>query len=455
VPESLSGATSMTPLLLSGVLAQLDVFSGSQVCGSSHGTGVGGFLQQGGQLPLAYDLSQLQRGTNQPALSDGLFALASGSDVGAAMERMAQGSKDRGQKLVLNLSLQAHGQPNDGQDRSICETSPNDSRFPQCSAVLRNGVWVNNGGNDASWKTDEFSFLVGIAGELHYMPPDLRDNTLIVVSAGNSGLDLTREIDLLQTLLPNAGPHMIVVGATDASTKRFNGYNHSSNPAGMLYAPGVGTTLSQTGSCPYNGTSFAAPRVASLAAQLAVESPNLTTAQIVQAIMNASPIVEGMRTLPSPEQVRAYIRSPNILTLTPVSLRFTASQGANPAAQTLTASSTRGAAVWAHSSVSWTGLSWSGAVLNVSVNVAGLAQRTYSGVVTAYGAGVTPATVSVTLVVNTQQFTLTVTTAGTGSGTGDNCAPVAGTFGPANITRALPCSAERNTASLPTATWIQ
>ncbi len=309
----LSGTTSLTPLIPNGLIAQFDNFQpvGNQVCGESHGAAVNTLLEAGGLTSSGYDISELQQGTNQVALDEGLYPLAAGSDVGFGLARAAQGALDRGQKLVANVSLQAGGQPNDGIDRSICETDPNDPQYPQCSAVWNSATstWVRGAGY-ASWKTDEFSFLVGIAGVLEYMPANLRDNTLVVVSAGNSGLDLTYEIGLIQTLLPDAFPHMLIVGATGTSSQPYFGYNHSTDPAAMLSAPGLGVVIPQTGGCLANGTSFAAPQVANLAAQLAQLFPNLTTAQIVQAIMTAGPIVNGVHTLPTPDQVVAVIQSP-------------------------------------------------------------------------------------------------------------------------------------------------
>ncbi|MGA3259608.1 MAG: S8 family serine peptidase [Bryobacteraceae bacterium] len=309
----LSGATSLIPLIPNGLIAQFDNFQpvGHQVCGQSHGAAVNTLLEAGGLTATGYDISELQQGTNQVALDEGLNALAHSSDIGFGLARAAQGALDRGQKLVVNVSLQAGGQPNDGIDRSICETHPNDPQYPQCSAVWNSATstWVQGAGY-ASWKTDEFSFLVGIAGALEFMPASLRDNTLVVVSSGNSGLDLTYETGLIQTLLPNAFPHMLIVGATGAGSQPYLGYNHSSNPAAMLYAPGPGVVIPQTGGCLANGTSFAAPQVANLAAQLAQRFPNLTTAQIVQAIMTAGPIVNGLPTLPTPGQVVAVIQSP-------------------------------------------------------------------------------------------------------------------------------------------------
>jgi uncharacterized protein (TIGR03437 family) len=426
-PVNLGDETTFPPLTLGGPLGQLDVFGGDLICGAVHGVDVYDFLSLSGLAPEPpYDASYIQQGTNQVALDQHLYPLARGSDIGAAMAQMAQGNYAARQKLVLNLSLQAAGQPNDGVDRSICETNPNNAI---CSSA--------NGRNYASWKTDEFSFLVGIAGALEFMPQNLLDNTMVVVAAGNSGLDLTNEIGLIQTLLPNAFTHMLIVGSEGADTSGqpngqvFLGHNHSTDPTAMVYAPGAMVTPpGGTPGCTASGTSFAAPLVAGLAAQLALQSPNLTTAQIVQSIKSAAPVVNGYRMIPSLAQVT---QAPLTLTVTPPSLSFSATLGgANPASQGVTVGPAS-ASVWAYSIASWVNLVWAGAVLTVSVNIAGLASNTYSGTINIYGTGITAVNVPVSLTIGSPQqggpFNLTTSTAGTGSGkispspAGTSCGP--------------------------------
>jgi hypothetical protein len=288
-PVDLSEATSTTPLIPSGpndLIAQFDLFSFApaiDVCGLAHGFGVNGFLEQGGLGAMLYNM-------NLKGLFEGK-GLAEPSDLGVGLARAAEGALSQRQKLIVNMSLQPKNQPNDGRNRQICETNQFDTN---CSGDGSQLV-----GNYASWKSDESAFLVGIASQLHNMPDNLRNNTIVVISAGNSGLDLTNEIMRIRERLPRALPHMLIVGSLGTNGQPFAGHNHSTSPTDMLYAPGVNVVVPGTGGCLSNGTSFAAPAVANLAARLAQQFPELTSEQLVTAIQNAAPLVNGLRTLPT------------------------------------------------------------------------------------------------------------------------------------------------------------
>jgi hypothetical protein len=106
-------------------------------------------------------------------------------------------------------------------------------------------------------------------------------------------------IDLIKIFLPKAFAHMIIVGALNGDQPYF-GFNHSTNPDHMLYAPGVNVVVPGTGGCLINGTSFAAPAVANLVSQLSQAFPCLTTAQLKTAIQNAATTLSGgLRGIPT------------------------------------------------------------------------------------------------------------------------------------------------------------
>jgi len=195
--------------------------------------------------------------------------------------------------------LQSPSAPNDGVDRSNCETNPlatdcscqgtppNSTPDPPCNKVAP-------GSNYKSWKASEFETLVNIAGELEFQRDDLLDHTMVVVSAGNGGLDLTTNgIDLIRIFLPKAFAHMIIVGGLNANGQPERGFNHSFSTDQMLYAPGVNVVVPGTNGCLANGTSFAAPAVAGLVSQLSQAFPCLTTAQLKTAIQNAATTLSG------------------------------------------------------------------------------------------------------------------------------------------------------------------
>jgi hypothetical protein len=295
----LSGATSTTPVILGGqLIAQFDLFSHgpkNDVCGYSHGTAVEKILQENGQDSSAFEVTQFKQGTNEVALYNGQFALAAGSDVGFGLNRAAEGALLEGHKMIANMSLQAPLQPNDGIYRGDCEVNPG---LVQCSCRLSDNGGVCDG-TYAGWKSDEFAFLVGIASELEHMRGDLLDNTMVVISAGNSGLDLTREISLIQGFFPNAFTHMLIVGSLDSGGQPYTGHNFSTDPSQMIYAPGVNVAVPELDGCAADGTSFASPAVANLAAQLAQQFPALRTDQLVAAIQDAAPAVNGLPVIPT------------------------------------------------------------------------------------------------------------------------------------------------------------
>jgi hypothetical protein len=248
---------------------------------------VTGLLEENGQGASTYDVTQIDSGTNV-ILLNGEYALAAGPDVALAVTRTTEGALQQGQKLIINLSLQTPNAPNDGQDREGCEGG---GGSPLCSS--------QDGTNYASWKADELSFLTLIAGTLQYMPPAEQANTHVVVSAGNSGLDLTNEIGLLRRSFPVGLDEMIIVGSFDTNLQPFLGHNFSNNLGDMLFSPGVDVTVPNINGCVASGTSLAAAAVANLAAQLAQQYPALPAGQIGAAVMGAAPQINGLLTIPT------------------------------------------------------------------------------------------------------------------------------------------------------------
>jgi hypothetical protein len=160
----------------------------------------------------------------------------------------------------------------------------------------------------AIYLANENNFLSGLAGQLNSLPDGVLRQTVFVVSAGNgvgdtgtSGLDLSTELQALHNQFPrvfgalDGGPHMVVVGGqNDSLGFGFDtGFNYSGtandangNPL-MVYAPGRNVAVNGTG-CTADGTSFAAPAVSSLLAQLLAANPNLTLAQVTQMLMQSA-----------------------------------------------------------------------------------------------------------------------------------------------------------------------
>jgi len=282
----LTGATSLTPISLKqNNIAQIDDFNAAGTCGT-HGTEVGAVLAQSGIM-----LSQFQVGGSVSDVVFGVARLAQGAAAGL------EGT------LVVNMSLQSTGEPNDQVDRSACQTTPTLSQCSQGASTY------------AKWKAAQLGFLEQIAAMVQHLDPLVRDNTLLVVSAGNAGMNLSPELGDLETKYPDAFSHTMIVGSNNAPTPRrppalAKGHNFSSNDADMIYAQGFGVGIPGNPGCNVDGTSFAAPQVANLAAQLAHQFPNLTSAQIAAAIRRAAVVTNGKISMPSLADAATAARTP-------------------------------------------------------------------------------------------------------------------------------------------------
>jgi len=137
----------------------------------------------------------------------------------------------------------------------------------------------------------EYQFLAGILHSMETMGQPYLDHILISIAAGNMGVDLTKKLQLLQELYPNAWDHVIIAGGLDGNDLRIREFNDSDNPDDIIYAQ-MPAGL--------NGTSFAAPQFTCLATALAAERPDLTSWQIKKAILEAAlPNLEGVRVKPT------------------------------------------------------------------------------------------------------------------------------------------------------------
>ncbi len=167
------------------------------------------------------------------------------------------------------------------------------------------GNYADAQGNALSkqqYRNNELGFLWLKAAALNALAitdPDTFKQTVLVVSAGNGvgnggkdGLDLKKEIQQLHDDFPRLfpegkGPHMIIVGGTQAnSTAIDEGFNHSSGVGDMVYAPARNVAVTNSG-CTQDGTSFAAPRVSNLIAAVMADNPQRTAGEVTKAFMDA------------------------------------------------------------------------------------------------------------------------------------------------------------------------
>ncbi len=160
-------------------------------------------------------------------------------------------------------------------------------------------------GNDHHGLTDaatvrgqqlEYNYLEGIFQAMEAMGQPYLDHVLVNISTGNAGMDLTNQYADLQTRYPNAWAHVIMAGGLDSNNSRAPWANSSENPDDVLYAQMPGDLI---------GTSFAAPQFTSLVAALAAERPDLKSGDLKRAILDAAPVINTYRTIPSLEQALA------------------------------------------------------------------------------------------------------------------------------------------------------
>ncbi|WP_042374263.1 type VII secretion-associated serine protease mycosin [Streptacidiphilus neutrinimicus] len=105
----------------------------------------------------------------------------------------------------------------------------------------------------------------------------LAADVVVVAAAGNEGLD--------KPTYPAAIPGVIGVGASDRNDERADGFSETGRSVSVA-APGVDivSTVPGGGQCVDNGTSFAAPYVAGVAALLREEYPKWSQAEIAARI---------------------------------------------------------------------------------------------------------------------------------------------------------------------------
>jgi hypothetical protein len=124
------------------------------------------------------------------------------------------------------------------------------------------------------WKWDWAPYInLMTTGSSH-----VRDNTIIVQSAGNVGLDITGVLSDLSSGNQPGWQVFRVVGATEYLTNGDTQWNYATEH--MLFAPAQNV---QAGGCVETGTSFAAPEIARTLEEVWREYPSLTSTELLTA----------------------------------------------------------------------------------------------------------------------------------------------------------------------------
>jgi hypothetical protein len=166
-----------------------------------------------------------------------------------------------GKHLTVNLSLQS---PSSGavisSDRSSCTNA-------DCADIRRDQKLFYQG-------------FLQMLDQTIQKQPAVADNAMLVIIAGNAGVNLDSELTDLKSQYPAAFNRMVVVGGTDAAGNIANYFNHlnDNTSQNMVYARAE--NVYPVG-C--SGTSFAAPEVSSVIDTVWLQASNYTSAQILKA----------------------------------------------------------------------------------------------------------------------------------------------------------------------------
>jgi hypothetical protein len=116
--------------------------------------------------------------------------------------------------------------------------------------------------------------------------PDHTANAIVVIIAGNAGIDLDNELAALRQRFPNAFNSVKIVGGVDETGHIIKEFNHLTDNSSNLMAYARGKNV-QAGTEMCGGTSFAGPEVARVLDYISSHAPGRTVAQVLSAFDQA------------------------------------------------------------------------------------------------------------------------------------------------------------------------
>lgn len=180
------------------------------------------------------------------------------------MMKQVQEAQRTGTNLVFSMSLGSVEDDFDTvQDRTGCE-------IDKCKLARR--------GQRLFFQT----FLQAFEAQIRKTPAST-DHAILVISAGNGGVDLDAELSYLQRKYPLAYRQVKIVGATDSSGRVDPTMDHTSgtDPSTIVYGLGNDVPIRPGIFC--TGTSFSAPEISGVLDHLWAANPQLTARQIIDA----------------------------------------------------------------------------------------------------------------------------------------------------------------------------
>jgi hypothetical protein len=254
-----------SPVVPSSLVA-IDFFTqyplAASSCGNPHGKYVAAVMERGGETIKRVNLDSTVGWIE--ALNTGWTFIPRASRL---MINEMEDSKKNGERVVINLSLQSTASKKGDADniRTSCSTAAGNDNL-ECRRV----------------RSEQLIALATLLATIQYADPAVRDNTFVVISAGNAGVDLSGALQGLRAVFPEAFRRAVIVGATDTSGSVDKRMNYGS---GIIYARGVNVPTLSGQIC--TGTSFAAPEVSRILDEMWRAAPTITSTQILDAFNDA------------------------------------------------------------------------------------------------------------------------------------------------------------------------
>jgi hypothetical protein len=121
--------------------------------------------------------------------------------------------------------------------------------------------------------------------------PAAAERAILVISAGNAGVDMDKELRQLQSQYQDAFKHVKIVGGSNPDGEIEKGFNHAGDSSlPIVYAPSDSVNIynqatSTMTEC--SGTSFAAPEVSAALDYIWSANPSLNASQVTEAFDKA------------------------------------------------------------------------------------------------------------------------------------------------------------------------